>query len=303
MASCGGYHNVFLSDDGQLHSMGWNNLGQLGYSSPEKCGIPTPIPNLPQIQQICCGFYYTMCLDIDGKLWGFGSNGECQLASSKKQISRVSQAQLIENIPPIHFICCGEYHTLALSAEDSTLWSFGKNDCGQLCLGYSSSTVATPTKSEFSYVGWISAGVNFTLFQTSDGQIYECGYDGVNGNACTSPRIIPDLPLNIKYFSSGWRHSIFLDIEGNVYSVGNNRYDQCGQGGVDGSSVITKILNIPVMVTISAGRFHSMMIDEQGNLWVCGLNRYGNLGLPQDKVPVPTKVPNFTKYCSNCWFF
>ena len=46
---CGDDHTITLSDDGTVHSFGANNKGSLGLGHNDDVSLPTPIPNLPQI--------------------------------------------------------------------------------------------------------------------------------------------------------------------------------------------------------------------------------------------------------------
>ena len=49
MACSGENHTITLSNDGTLYSFGYNTYGQLGLGNNDDVSIPTPIPNLPQI--------------------------------------------------------------------------------------------------------------------------------------------------------------------------------------------------------------------------------------------------------------
>ena len=65
MAACCGYnHTVTLSNDGTLHYFGQNSEVQLGLGHNNDVSVPTPIPNLPKINQISCGSYFTVCVDF-----------------------------------------------------------------------------------------------------------------------------------------------------------------------------------------------------------------------------------------------
>ena len=66
------------------------------------------------------------------------------------------------------------------------------------------------------------------------GNIYSCGRNdkgqlglGHLENQIT-PTLIPDTPSNIVQLVCGYIHNLFLDSEGNVYSVGYNNYGQLG---------------------------------------------------------------------------
>ena len=75
----------------------------------------------------------------------------------------------------------------------------------------------------------------------------------------------------------GFKHSVFLSCEGNVYSCGRNNY---GQLGYDHSSNIPKqIDNLPKIRKVSCGNYFTICIDEEGILWSFGQNKNGQLGI------------------------
>ena len=59
-----------------------------------------------------------------------------------------------------------------------------------------------------------------------------------------SPQITPNLipaPLNVVEFICGSHHNLFLDSEGNVFSVGYNVDGQLGLGNNTNQNVLNKI--------------------------------------------------------------
>ena len=124
---------ITLSNDGTLHSFGSNNYGQIGLGHNSDVSLPTPIPNLPKISKISCGYNFTVCVDCEGFMWSFGKNYSGQLGTGNKTNFNVPQR--IEDIPPVLSVSCGEIHTLIITT-DSNLWSCGNNSFGQLCLGH-----------------------------------------------------------------------------------------------------------------------------------------------------------------------
>ena len=84
-ACCGLYHTITLSNDGTLHSFGYNGEGQLGLGHNKNVSLPTPIPNLPQISLISCGSRFTVCVDCKGFMWSFGDNNNGQLGTGNRK--------------------------------------------------------------------------------------------------------------------------------------------------------------------------------------------------------------------------
>ena len=308
-ACCGDKHTITLSNDGTLHSFGKNAQGQLGlgHSNPIVL-LPTPIPNLPKISMISCGFNFTVCVDCEGFMWSFGDNIVGQLGTGNTTNFNVPQK--IQDIPPVLSVSCGTHHTLIITT-DSNLWSCGSNNYGQLCLGLGvKRSRSKPQKTSFSNITKISAGVYHSLFQNNKGEIFACGYNlfgecglGHYNHPQITPSLIPNVPSNIVHFVCGSYQNLFLDSEGNVFSVGynnapgigqnlfldsagnvfsvgTNTYGQLGLGHNTNpkQNVLNKIVNIPPIQTISCVNSSCYLIDCEGNLWSFGSNDYGQLG-------------------------
>ena len=104
-----------------------------------------------------------------------------------------------------------------------------------------------------------------------------CGLGHFNSPQIT-PSLIPNLPSNIVHFVCGYRQSLFLDCQGNVYSVGDNYFGQLGLGHNTHQNILNKIQNIPSIQIISCVRSSCYLIDFGGNFWSFGFNQFGQLG-------------------------
>ena len=280
---CGFSHTITLSDDGTVYSIGSNYTGTLGLGLDQEDDVPlpTPIPNLPKITQISCGSYFTVCIDHEGFIWSFGQNYSGQLGTGNK--TNCNAPQKIINIPPVVSVSCGSAHTLIIT-NDQNLWSFGYNENGQLCNGDKEDR-SNPQKTSFSNISKLSAGWSYSLFENNNGEIFSCGdnrfgqcVSGHFDSPQITPSLIPNLPSNIVQFVCGSCHNLFLDSEGNVYSVGANATGQLGLGHNTNQNELNKIPNIPPIKIISCASSSSYLIDFEGNLWTFGSNNFGQFG-------------------------
>ena len=297
--ACGYYHTITLSDDGTVHSFGGNHGGVLGLGHyRNNVYLPTPIPNLPKINMISCGQYFTVCVDHEGFIWSFGQNNCGQLGTGNTTHFKVPQK--LQNIPPVLSVSCGSEHTLIIT-DDDNLWSWGSNNDGQLCHG-DQKRRSTPQKTSFSNISKISAGWNHSLFQNNKGEIFSCGYNeqgqcglGHFNSPQITPSLIPNVPSNIVQIFCGPGHSLFLDSEGNLFSVGYNKYGELGLGHNTHQNELNKIPNIPPIKIISCANASCYLVDFEGNLWTFGYNEYGQLG-HGDKTHINTpKIVNALK--------
>ena len=278
---CGYYHTICLSDDGTAHSFGKNEEGELGLGHNNDVSLPTPIPNLPKINVISCGSYFTVCVDHEGFIWSFGENNYGQLGTGNTTDFNVPQK--VQNIPPVLSVSCGYGYTLIIT-NDSNLWSCGGNNFGQLCHGDTEDRLK-PQKTPFSNILKISTGWSHSLFQNNKEEIFACGHNlygqcglGHFNESQTTPSLIHNVPSNIVHFVCGGGHSLFLDSEGNVFSVGFNEYGSLGLGHNTNKNVLKKISNIPLIKIISCVGASCYLIDFEGNVWSFGNNDEGHLG-------------------------
>ena len=195
-------------------------------------------------------------MDDEGFIWAFGANICGELGTGN--ITSFDVPQKILNIPPVLSVSCGAHHTLIITT-DSNLWSCGYNEYGQLFLGNKENQLK-PQKTSFSNISKISTGTYHSLFQNNKGEIFSCGYNqhgqcglGHFNSPQITPSLIPNAPPSIVQFICGYHQSLFLDSEGNVYSVGNNAHGQLGLGHNRDLNVLNKIFNIPPIQTISCG--------------------------------------------------
>ena len=295
----GSSHTITLSNDGVVHSFGKNDFGQLGLGdNNDHVPLPSRIVNLPKIMQVSCGEFFAACVDDEGLLWTFGCNNHGQLGTGDTTL--YNSPQKIVNIPPVHSVACGFSHTLIIT-KDSNLWSCGYNIYGQLCLGNKENQL-TFQQTSFSNIVKISTSYH-SLFQNNNEEIFACGYNSDGGlglGHCghqITPTLIPNLPPNIIQFICGKFHTLFLDSEGNAFSVGYNQYGQLGHKHNTQQNVLYHIQNIPPIQSISCVGDSSYLIDYEKNVWGFGDNECKQLGLGYDSdrnIYAPTKIESLT---------
>ena len=295
---CGEFHTITLSDDGTAYAFGGNENGQLGLGHNDDVSLPTPIPNLPQINLISCGWDFTVCVDHEGFIWSFGDNDYGQLGTGNKTNFNVPQKLL--DIPPVVSVSCGSAHTLVIT-NDSNLWSWGRNGNGSLCHPDDEDR-SMPQKTSFSNILKISTGCLHTLFRNDKGEIFACGYNehgqcglGHFHDYQITPSLIPNVPSNIVHFVCGYNQNLFLDAEGYVFSVGFNGHGELGLGHNTDQSELNKIPNIPPIKIISCSGSSCYLIDFGGNLWSFGYNANGQLGHGDEENINTPKVINTLK--------
>ena len=295
MTACCGYnHTVCLSNDGTLHSFGYNSCGELGLGHNNSVSVPSGITSLPKIKQVSCGNNFTCCVDYEGFLWTFGYNNNGQLGTGNTTSFNVPQK--IDLLPPVLSVSCGHSHTLIIT-NNSNLWGCGNNGHGQLFLN-NKENQSKFHQTSFSNISKISSGACFSLFQNKKGEIFGCGQNNfgqVGLGHFNSPQItvspILNAPENIVHFCCGYHQSYFLDCKGNVFSVGYNSHGELGLGHNTNQNTLNQIPNIPPIQSISSNTYGCYLLDFEGNVWSFGYNGNGELGHGDTKNRnVPKKI-------------
>ena len=207
--------------------------------------------------------------------------------------------------------------------ENGVIYSCGLNDLGQLGLDSTDTKKNIPTLIEKYYnssgviinysdiiITKISLGYKHSLFLTSEGRVYSCGYNwnGQLGLGNQFERKNPTLihkyydntesvnynMIRITEISSGLEHSLFLTSEDCVYSCGSNWNGQLGLGtGGEGTKETrptlietyydsdSEAINYDkiIITKISSGGMHSLFLTSEGRAYSCGDNLNGQLGL------------------------
>ena len=80
--------------------------------------------------------------------------------------------------------------------------------------------------------------------------------------------------------SSGKRHSLALDITGQVYITGDNSMRQLGTSNVNEILTFKQLSDFSFpSKQIAAGTDHSLILTQDGRVYAAGNNQNGNLGL------------------------
>ncbi|WP_437896586.1 RCC1 domain-containing protein [Sorangium sp. So ce124] len=141
--SAGGYHSLALDASGSVWAWGQNSYGQIGTGSASSVPQATPVqvPGLPPIKAISAGASHSMALDTSGVIWVWGASSYGQIGNGSSGINQVRPTSVI--VPGgAAAISAGWHHSLAVSTGGS-VWSWGRNNYGQIGNGTSGTTNRT----------------------------------------------------------------------------------------------------------------------------------------------------------------
>ncbi|MDG0810439.1 RCC1 domain-containing protein [Cohnella rhizosphaerae] len=286
--AAGSNFTLFVAEGGDVFSAGNNTYGQLGLGDTSTRHAPEAIAGIADAVSAAAGRNHSLVLTGNGDVYSFGLGADGRLGHGNA--NSLNAPVKIAGLPPAKALAAGGSHSLVLTVTGE-VYGFGSNNFGQLGLGKAVSSAAVPTKlAQLPPIAAISAGTDFSLLLTEDGDVYSFGL-GVNGQLGLggageaeiryTPVRISALDAEnkrIRQIEAGGSHALLLTEDGEAYAFGLNGFGQLGLGDTLDRSVPTKVAGLPKLATIAAGGYHSFAMDEEGALYAFGYDAFGQLG-------------------------
>ena len=205
--------------------------------------------------------------------------------------------------------CVGWHHTICLS-DSGEVFSFGRNQVGQLGLGHRDEVLHPTLVPTLFKIRSVSCGYHFTVCIDEEGNVWSFGDNdfGQLGTGDTeiynTPQKIMDIPP-IQSVACGGSHTLFIDNDDNLWSVGRNEFGQLALGTENTNCQIkpqqTSFSNI---LKVFAGFCHSMFQNEKEEIYSCGNNLNRELGWEISKANEKYQIyqifkqpPNIVQFC------
>lgn len=280
-------HTVFIDFENNVWGYGKNNCGQLGIKSRGSyVAIPQQIEGFKS-KQVSTGYSHTLFIDMNNNVRACGDNdcGELGIGHENAHL----HPALIRNIKARE-ISAGARYSVIIDM-DNNVWVWGNNYHGQLGLGHNKGRNSPTQIPNFKAIR-VSAGISRTVSIDRENNVWTCGKNryrfrgeseeySILGLSDNKNRYIPmQIPnFKAKQVSTGEFHTLFIDLEDNVWSCGSNRWGQLGLGD-DNIKNVTRPQMIPNInllgkaqqVLASGGS--TFIIDFDNNVWTCGYNGY-----------------------------
>ena len=222
-------HTLLTTRDGKLYSFGYNYRGQVrGVTRMSVSQFHLQLLQYSVSLTLCFPFP-SFCFVITFQL-GHGS-------TTIESVPRLVKSLILKKV--ISAAC--SYHHSVLLCSDGSLYSCGRNDCGQLGHG---DTVDKKTPHQVTSLG-----------ATTDGKISE--------------------------ISCGQFHTVMLTSGGVAYSCGKNDYGQTCLEGSESTKLFTKTLGQSphdLLKQVCCGYYHTLLLSHSGVVTGFGRNDYGQLG-------------------------
>ncbi|XP_039707463.1 secretion-regulating guanine nucleotide exchange factor isoform X2 [Pteropus medius] len=243
----GGGHSAVVTDGGSLFVCGLNKDGQLGLGHTEDVLYFTPCKSLLgcPIQQVACGWDFTIILTENGQVLSCGSNSFGQLGVPHGP-RRCMAPQAIEFLrEKVVSIAAGLRHALVATASGLVFqWGTGLASSGQrLCPGqilplfWTTKEPSRVTGLENSKAVCVVAGAGHSASVTDAGELYVWGSNKHRQLASQAAFLPMPQKIEAHYFQnekvtavwSGWTHLVAQTETGKVFTWGRADYGQLGR--------------------------------------------------------------------------
>ncbi|CAB4378260.1 unnamed protein product [Rhizophagus irregularis] len=298
--TCGWNFSLAVEEEnGCIYSFGKGVYGELGCGENVKKtgGRGVRIKGVEGVEKVVCGLRHVVCLNKEGKCFGWGSNKYGQLTKFDKDNNEKSHKKKKETLyfEPVRIfhdlnlrvinVACGQNHTVVLTS-DGELYTFGLNKYGQL--GYD-----FPNKIKFSDI----------------------------------PKKIDHESIGkVKSIHCGWNNTIIICDDDKLLIWGRNDHGQCGKNNPENENDVDGWMDKPVPLyylpqnlilnegfeieECACGSEHTLIISKQGECLSWGWNEHGNCGIGDNEnrwQPVKVrKAGNIKKVgggCGNSWIW
>jgi uncharacterized repeat protein (TIGR02543 family) len=137
--STGFGHSLAVTTQGRVYAWGDNGSGQLGDGTYNDRLTPTLI-NVPSLQsgetiaQVTAGYYHTLAVTTQGRVYAWGSNGSGRLGdgtTTSRNTPTLINVPNLQSGETIAQVTAGYFHSFAVTTQ-GRVYAWGSNGSGQL---------------------------------------------------------------------------------------------------------------------------------------------------------------------------
>ena len=266
----------FLPPSLGVLTTGNNSYGQLGIGNYTHVSTPGGVNSATNFIDAAVtkngqGIYY---IGVDGNAYysGIGYDS-ASTATTKTQVGSNYYWNIIS----------GHDTTNHGVRTDGSLWSWGRNNYGQLGLG---DTIDRSTPTQISNeTNWSTSFSSNSVFAAikQNGTLWTCGLNdngqlGVNDTANKSTLTQVGASADWSKISVSENHALALKYDGTIWSFGLNSDGQLGHSDTASKSSPVQIGSLTDWEDVAVGNNFSLAIKTDGTLWTWGNNNFGQLG-------------------------
>ncbi|KAK9513559.1 hypothetical protein VZT92_027085 [Zoarces viviparus] len=303
----GGMHTVCVGETGHVYTFGCNDEGALGRDTAEEGSemVPGKVTLEEKVVQVSAGDSHTAALTEDGTVYIWGSfrdnNGVIGLLEPMKTCTAPVKVPMTE---PVVKIASGNDH-LVLVTLAGNLYTSGTAEQGQLGrvpehfsdrggrkgLGRLLVPQMVKIKGKVHFTDAF-CGAYLTFAVSKEGPVYGFGLSNYhqlgtkNTKMCFVPVKLSCFKNSTTYwvsFSGGQHHTLCLDAEGQVYSLGRAEYGRLGLGqGAEEKSEPTLVTGMEPACGLTCGASVSYAVTREGSVYAWGMGTNLQLGTGEE---------------------
>ena len=299
--SSGRYYTAAIKTDGTLWTWGDGTDGQLGTNDTTTRNTPvTTFAGGTNWKQVSSGFYHCAAIKTDGTLWtwGQGSYGKLGTNDTTNKSTPVTTFAGGTNWKQVS----GGGNQTAAIKTDGTLWTWGRNNNGQLGTNDTTQRL-TPSTTFAGGTNWkqVSSGSAHCAALLDDGVNKQLFLFGNNSNSQLGFPITISIPdqvegnhTNWKQVSSGGIHCAAIKTDGTLWTWGSGSDGRLGTGdSTTRSTPVITFVGGTNWKQVSSGGYQNAAIKTDGTLWTWGRGSEGQLGRTSANANRLTPVTTF----------
>lgn len=277
-----GFNGAVINTYGDIFSWGYDKEGALGMGSfqydPNYTGSGKSYGGMVSFQRVrtptgkvfeeVIGTQYTVyARTSEGEVYSWGSSSYGKLGYTSGHNPTPTK---ISSLPPIQKMVAGIHFVMMLDTNGD-VWTFGRNNHGQLGIGTFTST-STPTKvPNLPKISNIGTGSYSSFAIAENGEVYGWGENryGQLGLGDRDDRNSPrKLPIsNIQSITGGREHTLILTNDGKVLVSGSDSSGQLGLSQEEGIGEPTKIVFTP---NVNIGTLNGQTYEQNESFMLHG---------------------------------
>lgn len=265
-----------------LYSMGLNNVGQLGLNNTTYYSSPKQVGSLGTWAVVSAAGSSSIGVSLGGALWVWGNStyGQLGLNNTTTYLSP-TQVGSLANWSKVSMSFNAS--TMAVKT-DGTLWTWGRNNFGQLGLG--NTTDYSSPKQVGALTGWLnvcsSYGSSFAL--KTNGTLWSWGKNnygqlGLGNTTYVSSPVQVGALTTWSQVSAQGQTTLALKTDGTLWAWGRGDIGGLGLGNETSYSSPTQVGALTNWSWIAGGLLRGLATKTDGTLWAWGYNNEGVLGI------------------------
>lgn len=286
--SAGGWHSLALKADGTVWAWGWDFNGQLGDGGTTggSEGTPVQVTTLAGVRHVTAGFGHSAAVISDGTARAWGRDNWGQLGDDATLANQAAPVP-VAGVTGLREITGGLWHTVAI-ALDGTVWTWGRDNFGQLGDDATLADKATPVQvPALSGVRQLTAGHDHTVAVDGAGAVRTWGLDSsgqLGDDATLASKSTPvtaacSEACGFIQVAAGGAHTVGVRGDGTVWAWGSDASGQLGDDStLAGQAKPVQVAGFTDARQVAAGATHTVALKTDGTVWTWGSDAAGQLG-------------------------